>query len=106
MSGVVYLGPVAPEAYVVDVVPGTSGVDLSTVTDAALLVLRPDGAEVVWSVTRSNQTASTLTLTHVFEATDVDVVGEYGVYAAMTIPAGTVRSEPRSFPGLGRFDTT
>ncbi len=101
----VYAGAVAPEAYALDITPGTSGVDLSDVSDAEFRV-RPHGAaEVVWTPVMSNQTATTLTLTYEFEAGAVDVAGPYIVYASLTIPDGTVRTVPRVLTVKGKFET-
>jgi hypothetical protein len=104
MADYVYLDPVAPEAFVLNLVPGTSGVDLSTVTAASFIVRKPDGAETTWTVTRTNATASTLTCTHVFVAGDVDIAGEFVVYAKLTIPSGFVRSAPQHLTARGRFE--
>jgi hypothetical protein len=104
VTDVVYLSPVAPEAYVLNLVPGTSGVDLSTVTAASLIVRKPSGDETTWTATRSAQTATTLTLTHVFIAADVAESGEYVIYASLTIPSGTVRSAPQPLTARERFE--
>lgn len=105
MSDFVYVGAVAPEAYVLDLTPGTTGVDLSTVSASLLRVQDPDGNETTWSVVASNITATTLTLTHDFISTDLDRPGLYVIYAELTVPAGTVRSIPRSRLVRGRFET-
>lgn len=88
----VYQGAVAPETYVLDIAAGSSGVDLSTVTDAVLSVQKADGTEATWEVDMSNQATSTLTLTHTFESGDLSIAGRYSVYASLTIPTGTVRT--------------
>jgi hypothetical protein len=90
-----YQGALAPEAYVMNLTPGDSGLDLSTVTDADLIVSKPDGTVETWAPVMSNQTATTLTLTFEFDATDseVDVPDEYIIYAKLTIPSGTMTSE-------------
>lgn len=103
-NAIVYVGAVAPEAYVLYVTPGDSGVDLSTVTSATFYVQEVDGTETTWSATRSNQTADTLTLTHTFVAADVEEPGELVIYAKLTIPSGTVRTLPRTLIARGNFD--
>lgn len=103
-NAIVYVGAIAPEAYVVYVTPGDSGVDLSTVTAATFYVQDVDGTETTWSASRSNQTASTLTLTHTFASGDVDDPGELVIYAKLTIPSGTVRTIPRRLVARGNFD--
>jgi hypothetical protein len=80
------------DEYILDVVPDTSGVDLSTVTAASFIVKRPDGSTATWAATRSNQTATTLTLTYAFLLGDRPIRGAYAIYARLTIPAGTVRT--------------
>jgi hypothetical protein len=104
VSDFVYLDPVAPEVYVLDLTPGTSGVDLSTVSAAVLVVQEPDGTQTTWSAVRSNITSTTLTLTHAYAAGDVDQAGEFVIYAALTIPSGTVRSIPQPLIGRGKFE--
>lgn len=91
----VWQGAVAPEGYSLDVTPGVASVDLSTVSAQVFNVKKPDGTTTTWACSRTNQTASTLTLTHTFVGADVTTPGSYVVYAALTIPAGTVRTKPR-----------
>lgn len=99
----VYQGAVAPESYVLDITPGASGLNLTTVSAAVLKVRKSNGAEVDWAATLSNQAAATLTLTHQFVGGDLDVDGSYSVYAALTVPGGTVRTEPRTLQVKPRF---
>jgi len=93
--GDLYQGALAPEAYVFNVTPGDSGLDLSTVSAASLKVYRPDGTVVDWATALSNQTATTLTLTYEFDATtsELDIGGDYLVYAILTIPSGFMTTE-------------
>jgi hypothetical protein len=105
VADVVYVGAVAPENYVLDLTPGTTGIDLTTVSAAILRVQDPEGNETTWAVVSSNITATTLTLTHDFIAGDIALSGPYVVYAELTIPAGTVRSLPRTRLARGRFET-
>lgn len=95
MSTEMFQGAVAPEVYRLDVKPGTSAVDLSTVSVASLKVRRPDGTTTSWSVAMSLQTATTLRLEHTFASGETDQLGNYGVYAELTIPSGTVRTVPQ-----------
>lgn len=104
MADYVYVDAVAPEAYVLDLTPGSSGVDLSTVTASLLIVQKPNGAETTWTAVESNKTSTTLTLTHAYGEEDVDLAGEYVIYASLTIPSGTVRSEPQPLTARGRFE--
>ena len=104
MAATVYQGAVPPEQYTLDVTPGSSGVDLSTVTAASFLILRADGATATWIATRTNQTATTLTLSYPLTSSDVNVAGVYAVYAALTIPSGTVRTAPRQLVVKGTYE--
>lgn len=105
MPAVVWEDAVAPEALVVNITPGDSGVDLSTVTAGVFKVLKPTGAEASWTGTRSNQTASTLRLTYTFTAGDVAVPGRYVYYAQLTIPSGTVTIKRRALVVRGKYET-
>lgn len=78
-----------------DVTPGTSGIDLTTVSAYILKVKRPDGSLTTWAVTASNQTTVTLRLTHPISG-DVSEAGTYYIYASLTIPGGTARTKPRA----------
>lgn len=94
---IIYQGAVAPEAFVLNLTPGTSGVDLSTVTAAQIKVKRPDGSFLTWTATRSLQTTTTLTLTYVLTTPDTTLLGKHVAYAILTVPGGTVRSVPLAF---------
>lgn len=94
MSSYIRTGAQAPAAYVLNLTPETAGVDLSTVTAASLSVRKPDGTTTSWSATRSNQTTTTLTLTHLFDVADLTKAGQYVIHALLTLPAGTLPSEP------------
>ena len=105
-SSSIQRGAKAPEAYVLNVTPGTSGVDLSTVTAAVLSVRLPDGTETTWTADMTNQTATTLTLTHTFDSLGAETAsaGPYAVSAALTLPSGTVRTEPQRLAVKGEYE--
>ena len=105
MALVVYEDAVAPESYRLNIVPGDSGIDLSTVTAVAFSVQDQLGNIATWTATRSNQTATTLTATHVFIAADIASKGRYVVYAKLTVPGGTVRTAPQTLTVKGSFET-
>lgn len=90
-----YVGLVAPVTYAVSFVPGTSGLDLSTVSAVSLQIRKPDGTTTSWSTTLSSQTATTLTATHSFSAapSEIDQAGTWKFYAKYTVPGGYRRSE-------------
>lgn len=105
MAWVVYEDAVAPEALVMNITPGSSGVDLSTVTAGSFKVLKSDGSEATYTGTRSNQTTTTLTLTYTILAADLAKPGRYAVYASLTIPSGTVRTKPQVLYVRGKYET-
>lgn len=90
-----YVGLVAPKTYAVNFVPGASSLDMSTITAGTFEIRKPDGTTTSWSAARSNQTATTLTLTHSFSAapSEIDQAGTWHFYAKYTIPGGFDRSE-------------
>jgi hypothetical protein len=89
-----YVGLVAPKQYVVDIVPGDSDLDLSTVTAATFQIRKPDGSTTSWTATLSNQTATTLTLTFTYGASsEIDQAGTWHFYAKFTVPGGFERTE-------------
>lgn len=78
--------------------------DLSTVTVAVLRVLKPDGTSATWTpATLSSQTATTLRVTHVFLMGEVSQDGAYSIYAKLTVPSGTIRTDPAAVTGLIEF---
>lgn len=89
------MGAVAPEAYVLGVGQGDSGLDLTTVSAAVIKVLKPGGVPVSWAAVLSGATTTSLTLTHSFSAapSEVDVPGDYIIYAVLTVPGGFVTTE-------------
>jgi hypothetical protein len=88
-------GTVDPAALVIDVVPSVSVPDLSVATDADLHVLRGDGTTETWTCTMSEQTATSLRLTHPWASTDTDTPFEQLiVYARVTLPSGVRRLRP------------
>lgn len=104
MSDEVYEDADAPESFVMNVTPGDTGIDLSTVTAAVFKVRKATGAKVTWTATRSNQTTTTLRLTHEFDAADVDAKGPYVAYALLTIPSGSVKTSRVRFTVKGEFE--
>jgi hypothetical protein len=89
-------GTVAPAALVIDVVPSALTVpDLSVATDADLHVLRGDGTTETWTCTMSDQTSTSLRLTHPWDSTDTDTPFEQIIiYARLTLPSGVRRLRP------------
>ena len=90
-------GALSPEGIQVNVTPGAMSLDLTTVTAAQIKVRRPDGTTAFWSATLSNQTPTTLTLTHLFLSGDVDQIGNWWAVAYLTVPGGTERTISQPF---------
>lgn len=107
----VWKGAVSPEALVVVVTPGTSGIDLSTVVSAQIFMCaRRDGSGTVTTLaaTLSGQTATSLTLTHAWasDGTETATAGIFYFYAALTLSGGGVVTTPRDTLGVNdRFAT-
>ncbi len=108
MTDFLYEKQQAPDSYVLSVTPGTSGLDLTTVASAYFVVLQNNNLVASWDAALTNQTTSTLTLTHVLAAngTDVPERGTYVIYAKLIITAsgGTVRTSPNALIVKGEFE--
>ena len=91
-----HVGMRSPQGYVTDLVPSTNGEDLSTVTAAVLQAQRPDGTVVTWAATLSNKTTTTITVSHVYasDGSDLNQQGVWSVFAQLTLPGGSIDSDP------------
>lgn len=88
-----YIGSKAPQAITAVVTAGTSGVDLSTVTDADLIIYKPGGVGFdVWPCDLSQQSPTSVLLTHVFDAlgVELDVDGVYIAVPRLVLPGGSL----------------
>ncbi len=109
MSDVVYQDQLDTDGYILTVTPGTSGLSLATIASATFKVLRKaDGSTSSWTATLSAQSASSLTLTYLFAAGEIDSVkGTYVIYARMLV-TGTgkpKRTAPRILVVKGNYET-
>lgn len=107
MTESLYQDQLDPDGYGLDITPGDSGLDLSTVASAEFRVLRrQNGTESTWTATLSAQTATTLTLTYLFAADDIDTVkGTYDIYARLTLLSGKYcRTVTRVLNIKGKFE--
>jgi len=84
------LGGLSPLACVLNISPGSTGMDLTSVTSAVILARNAAGVSVSWACTLSSQTFNTLTLTHNYLAGDLPAVGLISLYANLTVPSGLV----------------
>ncbi len=80
--------------------------DLSTVSAASLSVQTPQNgySEETWTCTTSNQSATTLRLTHTYLTGEADVAGRYVVVAVLTCTGGTVTADPVEFTVKGKYE--
>jgi hypothetical protein len=95
-----YAGAADPEALLIDVSSSDTVPDLTVVTEASVSVRKPDGTTDTWDATISNQTTSSLRVTHVYadDGTDIADVGSYGLVVVLTTPSGPRRCEPIALP--------
>jgi len=91
MSARIHHGAAAPEALVVTITPGTSGLDMTTVT---VVVFQVGETAVTWATTLSAVSTSSLKATHIFAADDVPVATSKSLMAKLTTPAGVMRAGP------------
>lgn len=72
----------------VELSPGTSGLDMRTVSSCELRVTKPDGTTAVWSATLSEQTEHAATARHIFDAdgAEVALVGSYVIEPYIMAP--------------------
>ena len=104
LADYVYVLASAPYAVEVDVTPSDTTPDLSVVSAASIDVIKADGTTVNWTATISNQTATTLRLTHVFAAAGADLPGPAGYFLVLvpklTTPSGVQYGVPVPLPVL------
>jgi hypothetical protein len=86
----VLTGAVAPEALIVNITPQMIGapLDLTTVTGAQFHIKDPNGGDRYWPGTLSNQTTTTLTVTYLLQAPDIDMEGRWRVVTNLSVPPG------------------
>jgi hypothetical protein len=90
----VYTGAAGSESLHIDIVATPALPDLTAVTAATLLAIDPHGASTTWSISLVSQTATTLRLTHVFDVTDVPIVGTYKLQVSLSTAGGALRCAP------------
>lgn len=86
-----YVGAVAPEAMLCRMVSGQSGLDLTTATGGSFRVKKPDGTIVTWSATLSAATATSVLMTYLYQAGDLDLAGKYIVVPKLAFVSGSVQ---------------
>ncbi len=98
-----YVGARPTESFVFVVAQAPGGPDLSAVTGAFISVQYPDDTVHSWDAVISAQSATGLTLTHLFQAGNVDIVGDYVARAVMQVSGGVIRSAPKPFSVIDQF---
>ena len=92
----IHQGALAPYAFRYDATSeDAASFDLSTVTSASFEVTRENGNTDSWTAAVSNQATTTLRLTHVFVAGDVDQLETLIVTPIMASPSGAFYAESR-----------
>lgn len=93
--GTVPLGGRDPLALEIDITPSDTVSDLSVVTAASLKVWRVNNVIEVWTCAMSNQTATTLKLTHPWVEGDNDTANEgLRIWPQLTIGGRVYESSP------------
>jgi hypothetical protein len=96
---VLYQGMVAPQGLRMTIAPSGQSdddVDLSTTSAAELRVGKPSGRRVVWGARIVGSPEVTgVVVEHPLASGDLDEVGEYVVFAVLTVTGGEVETEPR-----------
>lgn len=83
-------GTRAPVAITLTIQQGDSGRDLSTVSAASFSVRMPDRSTTTWTATLGAQSATSLVLSHTFDAsgTETATAGDYRLIARLTVTGG------------------
>lgn len=103
LRAVAYQGAVAPEGFAVTCGRGETQTDLTTATAATMRVKKPSGATVTWAASLSGATTTSVVATHVYAAGDLDEKGRYAISVHLSVPGGTIRTEPKSLLVLDEF---
>jgi hypothetical protein len=91
-------GARAPERVTINIKSGDSGIDFTTVSSASIRVNTPSRHDCLWDAIILSATATSITIAHVFQAGDVDLVGEYKLYPQLITPEGLRRCKPVLMP--------
>ena len=93
----IHQGAVAPYAFRYDVTSDdVANFDLSTVTSATFEIVRENGNPDSWTAALSLATTTTLRLTHVFLAGDVDQLETLRITPLMQSPSGAFFGNTRT----------
>lgn len=94
-----YVGTVGPPAaLVIEVTPGSTGVDMTTITGCSISVKKPNGVIVTWSAVKATgsnfpgvpaPTPTAIYFVHVYVAGDLDRLGTYVAWPTSFEPTST-----------------
>lgn len=86
-------GARAPEALRVTLLPGTTGLNMATITGCTLHVTQPDGLSTTWDTVLSGATQYEVLARHVFDALGLEVAqpGAYVIQPWIDLPSGSRR---------------
>lgn len=84
----IHAGATTPYVLKYDVTTGDSEFNLTSVTAARFDVLRGNGQTATWTCTLSNQTTTTVRLTHAFSQADVPEADTLILEPRLTVPGG------------------
>jgi hypothetical protein len=96
----IYQGTRAPVTMTLTVQQGDSGRDLSTVTAASFSIrCLADRSTTTWTAALGTQSATTLVLTHTFDAAGAETTtrGDYRMIARLTVTGGQWQTPPVPF---------
>lgn len=104
MATTIHINPVAPQKLVMTCAAGGSLPDMTLVMSSVLKLKKPTGVALTLAADITAKTQASITLSHVFNAGEVDKVGEYKVYAVHALAVGNVRSDVQKFQAIDSFD--
>lgn len=93
----IYAGAVAPESLTMIITSDPDGVDLTSVSAAVIRVKKAGASYSDWGAAVIARDVHEITIRHVLEAGDTSASGDYVAMAILTVPDGTVRSDPQPF---------
>ena len=104
MATTIHVNPTAPQKLVMTCAAGGSLSDMTLVQSSVLKLKKPSSTVIQLAADITAKSQASLTLSHVFNAGEVDKVGTYKVYAIHTLAVGTVRGDVQTFQALDSFD--
>ena len=99
----IHVNPVAPQKLTMTCSAGGACPDMTLVQSSVLRLKKPNGATLTLATDTTQQSAQSLTVSHVFAPGEVDKVGTYRIYAIHTLVVGTVRGDVQAFDAIDSF---